>query len=244
MLLSTVITFIFLSLALYAGLFALWRIFEKEHIEETTVFLDKMVLSALVAIFISHLPGSFFALGHEPLSLGLFLNLLHGSFSWQVGYPVFALTLFLLLRDTWKDKFIVLDLGAISLSVFLGFVFLSRLVTTIVLGMVAPAQFSLLFLIITIISMCAFFGVSKLLVHIERQYRTYFWYRYRRSSAQSGFVSAVFLIAFGLIGISDALGSFPFEIISLPMFMVIWSIFTTVSGFILIYVRSGRLKGK
>lgn len=244
MLLFSIVHFIFLAIALYAGLFTLWRIFEKEHIEETTVFLDKMFLAGLIALFISHLPASIFSIGTVPLSLGLFLNMFSGSFSWQVAYPVFAMALFLLLKETWKDRFLVLDLGVIALSVFLGFVFVARLMTTIALGIIAPTQFSILFLILTIVCMIAFFLLSKALVHVERQYRTFFWYRYRRSSAQSGFVTAVFSIGFGLIGIVDAFGLYPFGLLSLPMFLIVWSIFMIVSGFVLIYVRSGRLKGK
>lgn len=244
MFLSTVVNVIFLSLALYTGLFTLWRIFEKEHIEETTVFLDKVFVSALIGILVSHFIPALFSIGKVPFSFGLFFNVFTGPFSWQIGYPVFVIALFLLARETWKDRFVVLDLGAIALSVFLGFVFVSRFITTLVLGFVAPTQFSLLFLILTAICMIAFFGLSKILVSIERQYRTYFWYRYRRSSAQAGFVSAVFCIGFGLIGGIDALGAAPFEVLSLPMFTLLWSLFTVVSGFVIIYVRSGRLKGK
>lgn len=62
---------------------------------------------------------------------------------------------------------------------------------------------------------------------LEREYRTFGWYRYRKTQAKSGFIFGLFLILFGI-----AIGLFG---------QLIFGILMLIFGVVLIYHRSGRM---
>ncbi|MBI1872137.1 hypothetical protein HYS10_01825, partial [Candidatus Collierbacteria bacterium] len=61
---------------------------------------------------------------------------------------------------------------------------------------------------------------------LEREYRTFEWYRYRKTQARSGFIFGSFLILFGV-----AIGVFGQFVLGILMLIL---------GVIFIYYRSGR----
>lgn len=65
------------------------------------------------------------------------------------------------------------------------------------------------------------------LYRLEREYRTFEWYRYRKTQARSGFIFGSFLVLFGI-----SIGIFFQPVLGILMF---------IFGIILIYYRSGRV---
>ncbi len=75
-------------------------------------------------------------------------------------------------------------------------------------------------------------GFSWLLTKLERGYRTFSWYKAKRSSANSGFVFASFCIGIGLIGNIGEVFHPSIDIFFFGLALLV--------GFMLLYVRSGR----
>ncbi len=70
---------------------------------------------------------------------------------------------------------------------------------------------------------------------LEREYRTFNWYRYRRTQARSGFVFGMYLV---FLGLTLALFSFVPKLAEMTLILGIASL---VLGAIFIYWRSGRV---
>lgn len=235
-----IVRVLFIVLASYVGLFSLWRISEREHVENLAGFLDKIGITAILALYAGKIPDLIFS--WQTLSIGRFINPLAGSYSWPVGVVVFLCFLFFFIRNNWKDPFLLFDLGVVPLSLFFGILFLFDVIEFAVTAILFKGELAPVYIIVKILAVIIFFAGSRILTYFENQYRTYFWYRYRRNSAQTGFVTAVFLVIFGLCNSMLVLADAPFSVISLAVFNLIISLAVVVSGFILLYIRSGRLR--
>lgn len=73
------------------------------------------------------------------------------------------------------------------------------------------------------------------LLRLEREYRTFLWYRYRRTQAKSGFIFGAYLFLLGLVTVAASLVPkfISADLISGGLYML--------SGGIFIYWRSGRV---
>ena len=71
--------------------------------------------------------------------------------------------------------------------------------------------------------------------NVEKKYRTYEWYRYKKTSARSGFIGGFSIALWGLLfGVEKIL------IDGLSWQYGLWSGILFVGGLILVYIRSGR----
>lgn len=244
MIIAGALTILFLVLSIYIAVFSVWRTFEREHVEDIPSSIDKMAIALLAGWYISRIPSLVELLLAGQLDLFSLLNPLHGIASWQVGVSLFLVIFYLLSRTLWKDNIALIDYIVVSLTVFLALYFLAQGIVTIVVDLLLGNALPIGFLARSLAGFFFFLGLGRLLAYLELQYRTFFWYRYRRSSAQTGFVTAVFCIATGLFGVLGSFAFLPFPLVSVPMFEILWSIVIVVSGFFILFVRSGRLKRK
>lgn len=242
MLILTILTSIFRLIALYIGLFSLWSIFEREHVEDTKTYIDRFLIAGLLGTYLSRLPALIAAHATTPITASALLNPLIGEYSLPVAIVCTGIILYALLRDHWPDRILLLDFTSMAVSVGLSVLFLGQTVIILITALVTRSLPSLQASLIASAGILYFLGLSRLLSYFERSYRTFFWYRYRRSSAQTGFVTAVFAIALGLFGILSGVFAYPFALVSLQMFSILWSLLVMVSGFVLLYVRSGRMR--
>lgn len=244
MILVLIVRLLLIALTLYVSLFSLWRMFEHEHVDDIPQATDRLIIAALIAVYLARIPSLVDLMSRHSTSPLSLLNPFVGEAHWQVGIIIFLVIFMIALRDTWRDRYALIDIMVVALTVCLAGSQLWAIVSLVLGSLLAGSAIPIGALVTLILSLVAFVILGRLLSYFERQYRAYFWYRYRRSSAQTGFVTAVFCMGAGIIGLIANLYLLPFSVISLPMFLTIWSLVTIVGGFVLLYIRSGRLKKK
>ncbi len=242
MIIIFLIRLVLIILTIYISVFFLWRTFEREHVDDVPMVLDRVFFASLIAWYLARIPSGIDMVISQTIAPLSLLNPMVGAASWQVAAILFCILFYHSLRENWRDRYAVLDFAVVAIPIFLTGYFSWQVLTLILSTLLTSAQFPVGYFVTTVLGVIYFFGLSRLLVYFERQYRAYFWYRYRRSSAQTGFVTSVFCIGLGLFGILHHIYLLPFTVLSLPMFLTVWSLFTMVGGFILLYIRSGRLK--
>ncbi len=240
----TILKALLVILSIYLTFFTLWRSLEREHVDDVPLALDRVIIASIVAWYLSRLPSGVDMLLRHTISPLALLSPMSASASWQVGVVLFCVSFYLLLRENWRDKYGLLDNVIVAVPIFLAGYMAWQAVTLVLSTLIGKTELPIAYLITLILGAAATYGISRLLVYFERSYRAYFWYRYRRSSAQTGFVTCAFLIVIGFLGILSNLYQIPYAIVSLPMFYTVWSLLTMVGGFVLLYIRSGRLKKK
>lgn len=244
MIVVLIIRIVLIALTIYLSFFSLWRSFEREHVEDVPMALDKVIIASLIAWYLARIPsGIEMILSHTIAPLAI-LNPLEAVSSWQVGIILFCIAFYVLMGDHWRDRYALLDFAVVTIPVFLAGYMLWQTFSLVITCILTNTAIPVGYIVTLIVGMIAMIGLSRLLAYFERQYRAYFWYRYRRSSAQTGFVTSAFLIGVGFLGMLFSLHQIPFGLLTITTFLTVFSLFTFVGGFILLYIRSGRLKKK
>lgn len=240
----SVISAVLLVIVTYVTLFFVWRKVDQEHLDGIESFFDVIFKSSLVAYGAGRLGYLLFSLRFPINSI----TQLWSSGVTSVSIPLliagFFLAFYRFSIPHWKDRFHLLDLISIGMACWLSLCFLCLTIvgvrpfigaTTVSVSLVSslllPAVISILFGLLFV-----------LLTQLEQVYRTFMWYRYRRSSAQSGFVVAAFLVGGGILLLARLLLfeglKFNFSFIG----ELIVTLLFILSGFIILYIRSGRFK--
>lgn len=240
----SVLSAILLIIVTYVTLFLVWRKVDQENIDGVETFFDAIFKSSVVAYAAGRVGYILFSL-RFPLSS---INQLWSAGISSVSIPLliagFFLAFYRFSIPHWKDRFHLLDLVSIGMACWLSLTFLCLTIVgirpflggatvsvSLVSSLVLPAVFAILFGLL-----------FALLTQLEQVYRTFMWYRYRRSSAQSGFVVAAFLVGGGLLLLARLL---LFEGIEFTVSFIgelIVTLLFILSGFIILYIRSGRFK--
>lgn len=92
-----------------------------------------------------------------------------------------------------------------------------------------------------IIFFLAFLLLDAGLWYLEPNYRTFDWYRRGKSSAKTGFLSSIFLIAFGVLGIFGRLFFVERRYFGVFDWDILMSLLSIVFGVWIMLVQSGRL---
>lgn len=240
----SVISTLLLLIVTYVTLFFVWRKVDQEHLDGIESFFDVIFKSSVVGYAAGRIGYLILSL-HFPISS---ISQIWSSGLSSVSIPLliagFFAAFYRFSIPHWKDRFHLLDLISIGMSCWLSLCFLclaimgvrpflgtSTVTTSLLSSLILPIIFALLFGLLFV-----------LLTQLEQVYRTFMWYRYRRSSAQSGFVVAAFLLGGGVLLLARLLlfegihwtFSFIGELIVTLLFVL--------SGFIILYIRSGRFK--
>lgn len=242
---------VFLFLGVFFGAYVFWKRGKEEHYSEMDLF-DSFLASLLFGFFLGRLAFIFFNIEQLGVNLIKWLDIF--------SYPGVNMTILFMaagiylyrfsLKKRW-DVFEVLDfsVGAFSLSQFfiwLGLFFDGTgfgVKTNLPVGMIFPSVFEkhhpvqLYYLIF-------YLGLFIYLVRVEYKYRTYAWYRHGKKTAQTGFLTSMFFVFFGLF-------TFIISFFSLPSFVVggvrldfFLSLFSLLFGLFLLGLRSGRISTK
>lgn len=231
-------------LSIVVGLFALWKKMRLERITSEEELLDKVLIATIGGVVVTRILLFLFS---QPL-FAKFVSISNGlSLTTTIETVVVVVSFFLLRRFTqeeWKDGFEILDYLCVPLTLFLAFLSLGMFLTSVIAVIFTQTQPNpppILFQdFYWLFPAVFYFILSPLLAFFERNYRTFLWYRHKRSSAQTGFVTAVFCIAYGIFGATIGwqqpsvmrIGDVPVE----PFLRLL----VMVSGFVILYVRSGR----
>jgi len=203
------------------GSFVFFKKARESHYEDKAI-LDSVVLSAFWGFIIGRV---IFAV----LNSSMFWN--HWSrLLLLTNYPGIdrfgavagvAFGLWLCLRKI-KEKF--LDwLDLVALGVFAG--------TAIFYSGLAVLSFMWQFVVLALIFLFTFVYFWN----VEKRYRTFDWYKNKRTSARSGFISGALISFWGLFYLVEKL-----LIVDFVWQVGVWSGVLFVGGLVLVYIRSGR----
>jgi hypothetical protein len=203
------------------GSFVFYKKASESHFDDRTI-LDSVVLAAFWGFILGRIAFAF-------LNLGMFWN--HWSRLFLLtNYPgldrfgVFvgvALGLWLSLRKI-KEKFLDWS-DLMSLGVLSG--------ASIFFAGLAIMAFMWQFVVLAFL----FLGAFVYFWNVEGRYRTFDWYRNKKTSARSGFISGFSIALTGLLFLAEKLltGSFVWQV-------GVWVGVLFVGGLVLVYIRSGR----
>ena len=229
--------------------FVIWRKLRRERVDNEDKIFDIILTSSLMSIIVGRLV--FIAFHFQTFGLDPVKWISFFQFPGVVGVVMllaWLLVFWKLLRNEWKDAIEQVDYLSIGVAFFLFLLALGDLfsqVCTLAQSFLPGASvvmpfFDIKILIVSSLYVLIFGFLFLFLSNVEKNYRTFLWYRARRRSAQTGFVVASFLIAYGLFGF--LLSWF------MPMSMVILGVgidpivklLVMLLGFVVLYVRSGR----
>jgi phosphatidylglycerol---prolipoprotein diacylglyceryl transferase len=238
---------LFLILAFFLASFIFWRKGREEHYSQADIF-DSFLISALIGAFVARaifIVFNFNSFGFYILNwfdLGMFpgINLIAGLIAAAIYMYRNA------IKNKW-DTFEVLDFWVTSIALGLSIYYLGSFfdgtgygyATNLPWGVVFPQiiephhpvqmYFALFYL-----------GLYVYLSKVEYLYRTFTWYRHGKKTAQTGFLTSIFLIAVAVFTFLMALlKPATLEFMSINFDMVI-SFGLAIFGLGLLYSRSGR----
>lgn len=244
-----VISVVWAVLTLVISGFVLWRKLRHERVD----FEDRIIDRALLAMVIGVVAGR------------LVYILLHGStFGWAIAkwislgsmpgiVDVFSLVIgllsfWLMLGKDWKDPVEILDYVGIGSAFFLFLISLgdgllqmiSYLFLSLEQSQASVPIFEPKSVVVPLVLAAAYLIFFILLSKLEKQYRTFLWYRAKRRSAETGFVFASFLMGYGLLGVTLGWLQPAAVMIAGINFDPIFKLLVGLVGIVILYLRSGR----
>jgi prolipoprotein diacylglyceryltransferase len=182
----TMSAFIFLAF-LWSG-FVFYKKAIEYHENEDVVFNAILLMGALCFVF----SRAWFVANKLDWFAGhwirvFFVKEYPGMSGWGVSLGVLVTVLFV-VKKTKKDLYNWLDLSALGLSAGIPIVYVAKGVLSI------PTDTNLIKGLL--LALWFFF-----LWWVEGEYRTFEWYRFRKTQARTGFVTGMFLIGFGLVNL-------------------------------------------
>lgn len=243
---------VFLLLGLLISGFVFWRRGREEHYREDQLF-DGFMLSAIGGFVAARIAYCLMHFSDFGFSLVAWLDVITRPGGIGLVGGIFAVII--LVRYSQKqrwDAFEILDMWVSAAAMGLGIVSLGMFVagtglgseTSWPVGLPSPAGNGMNVWPVQLISSIYFFVLYKALLWAENHYRLFDWYKNGRSVAQTGFVSAIALMAFGafellVVAIKPSqwvVAGFPFDALVYALLLGL--------GFVLLLLRSGRLISK
>lgn len=242
---KTMTLFVFLSLFLTA--FTYWRKGKQEH-HNQFLLLDSFVW----ACFVGWLVGRIVHIVLQWSEFGLnIINYIDIAAKPGMSLAAFTLASFVVLyrfanRNDW-DAFEVLDFWAMALSIGMVVLAVGWLAAGINFGYPTNLPWGINFPQVfdyrhptQIYTVLTYLAIFWSLVRVEYKYRTFKWYKAGRSSAQSGFLFAFFLIVGGVFWTLVSFLKVPQIVIFGLEIDWLLGLITSVSGLIILAVRRGR----
>ncbi|PIR59278.1 MAG: hypothetical protein COU69_00755 [Candidatus Pacebacteria bacterium CG10_big_fil_rev_8_21_14_0_10_56_10] len=240
--LNVMVTFAFL-----AGAFMFWRKGREEHYDEVEIF-DGFLLSTLFGLVVGR--WAFVMLNFEQFGLDVigWLDVVaRPGLSILAMLVSSALYLTKYARTKKWDAFEVLDFWALAVSFSLIFVWIGLFAAGQVAG--TPTQLPWAVPLpgldqrvhpVPLYFVLFYFGLYGYLLWAECRYRTFGWYRSRRSTAQTGFLLSVFLLGTGLFVTVTSFVTQPLWQLADASGQLVGGLVLAGLGGLMLYVRSGR----
>ncbi len=229
--------------------FILWRKLRRERVDNEDKIFDIIVFAAGASFIFGRLAFVLFHLQTFGTDITRWVSF--WQFPGIIGVVELLIGILLfwkLLRDEWKDAIEQVDYVTIALSFFLFLIGIGDVISQVTQiaqnafvqsGAVMPLLDIKTF-IVSVLYVISYGVLYLFLSAVEKNYRTFLWYRARRRSAQTGFVVACFLIGYGLFGfILSWFIPMSMEVFGFGLDPVI-KLLVMLLGFVVLYVRSGR----
>ena len=238
---------IFVIIAFFLASFIFWRKCKEEHYREAEIF-DGFLISAILGSLIARavfILFNFKIIGFHVLSWFDFTKF--PGINLIAGLAVAAFLLYkTAVRNKW-DEFEILDfwVTGVALGLFVyylgtffdgtGYGYATNLPWgTVFPNLIEPHHPVQMYFALFYLSLYLY------LSRVEYTYRTFFWYRHGKKTAQTGFLTAVFLIFVSVATLVLAIFKpATLEFMGINLDMVI-SGFMAVFGTVLLFIRSGR----
>ena len=236
-----------LVIAFLTGLFFLWKQAKEEYYDVVQLF-DHVSIAFLWGVIASR--GAFILLQWQEFGVDIIKWISIYQHPGYIGLAGLVVGLLIIVRKASQSRWNVyelLDFLSISLVASLGIISVGNFIsgvgfglpTDLPIGMSFPGVFDLrhpVQLYSAVALLILFFVLKKM----SKEYRTFFWYRVNRRTAQPGFVFSVFLMCYSVIQIGLIpftptillLGGVAIEYMIYPIFLGL--------GLGLLWVRSGR----
>lgn len=238
---------LFLVLAFLGVAFFYWRKGREEHYDESQLF-DGFLLSSLYGFLIGRIGFiilQFAEFGLRPLLwLDIFSHPGVNLFIGMVGAGIYLY--WFALQQRW-DEFEITDFWVQALSFGLGIIWLGLFFdgssfgfpTSLPWGIVFPGVFEKhqpLQLYFAIFYLLQFWYLAR----SEYHYRTYSWYRAGHNTAQTGFLTSLFIAQTGLFSLlMSFLAPGQFVVYGVVFDSLIYFLMM-LAGIALLFIRSGR----
>jgi phosphatidylglycerol:prolipoprotein diacylglycerol transferase len=238
---------LFLVVAFISAAFLFWRKSREEHYEETQVF-DGFLLSTVFGFVMGRLGFILLNFDHFQLNILKWLDVVnHPGMTILIGLIAAGIHLFRFSAKHKWDVFEILDFWVMGLSCGLGIMWLGLFLdgsgfgypTSLPWGMVFPGVFEkhhptqLYFALF-------FLTLFWYLSWVEYRYRTFSWYRAGKNTAQTGFLTSMFIFFTGLLSLVVAFvrpAQLTFQGINFDMILFLGMMMLGVG---LMFSRSGR----
>lgn len=238
---------LFVVLSFFLASFIFWRKGREEHYSEADIF-DSFILSALIGSLVARavfIVFNFNTYGFNLLSWFDLRN--YPGINLIAGLAAAAIYIYKTsVKNKW-DEFEVLDFWVTSVSLGLavysvgtffdgtGYGFSTRLPWGVVFpALIEPHHPVQIYF--TLFYIALYFYLFK----VEYSYRTFTWYRHGKKTAQTGFLTSMFLIAVGVFTFIMAFFKpATLEFLGINFDMVI-SLLAGLFGVAILYSRSGR----
>jgi len=238
---------LFVVISFFLASFIFWRKGREEHYSEADIFDSFLISTFLGSIFarIVFIAFNFNIFGFHLLSwfdMQNFpgINLIAGLIV-AAGYIYKTAS-----KNKW-DEFEVLDFWVTSVSLGLAVYYIGTFFEGTGYGYATSLPWGVVFpqlvephhpvqMYFTLFYVTLYFYLSK----VEYSYRTFTWYRHGKKTAQTGFLTSVFLILVGLFTFFMAIlkpGTIEFMGINFDMVI---SLISGLFGISILYSRSGR----
>ena len=238
---------VFVVIGFFLSAFLFWRKGREEHYDEGMIF-DAFLLSALVGFVSSR--AAFIALHFSQFGVFIlrWLDSIHyPGFNITAGLVAATFYLYRRAQSNRWDTFEVLDFWVMSVSFGLSLFHLGTFFAGIGYGYQTNWYWGVVFpnllephhpvqLYFAFLYFCLSFFLSK----VEYSYRTFEWYRYGKKTAQTGFLTAFFLIFSACFSLAMSFFHLPVLVWDNLSFDRLLAGFFLVVGLGLLYVRSGR----
>ncbi|PWU23083.1 hypothetical protein C5B42_04125 [Candidatus Cerribacteria bacterium 'Amazon FNV 2010 28 9'] len=232
--------------AVFVTSFSLWRKLSHERVGQEEKVFDTLLEATVLSVVVARLAFIFIQFSIFHFSFDKWIDIVQFPGSLEgVGLCVLCISFVRLLGETWRDRVEITDYVSISLALFLFLHSLGNGINALFLNIGAvvtggSTHLSFLGSLILFMFSIVYLGLYLFLNKIEKEYRTFMWYRSSRRSAQTGFVVACFFIGYGLIGF--LLGWFTPSVVTFAgiNFDPLLKLLVMVGGVVVLYVRSGR----
>jgi len=238
---------LFLILAFLGVAFLFWRKGREEHYEESQLF-DGFLLATLFGFFMGRIGFIVLQFGSFGLNILSWLDIWsRPGFNMLVAILAASVYLYRYAHNQRWDEFEITDFWVQAVSFGLGLIWLGLLfdgssfgyATTMPWGVVFPGVFekhqpTQLFMAVF------FFAQFAYLAWVEYRYRTFSWYRSGKNTAQTGFLTSMFVLFTGLF--SFILSFFmPGQLVlqGTAIDSLVYAVMAILGG-LLLFHRSGR----
>lgn len=234
-------------LSVLGGLKAFWQKARSEHYD-LWFYFDGLFYAAVIGFLAARLSYALMHFTRFWSNPAAIIKIWSYPGLWApAGLVASAGVMIWVARQQKRDVFETLDFFSILMSWFLGFYWLSRFAVGAAAGVSTSLPIGLMFPQrvepahpIQIYAAATYLLLHRYLLWAEPRFRFFLWYRSKKRTAKSGYLTAVFMIITGLLGVLLGFIRYPFILVlDFEINQLFYAIMFTL-GWIVLLARSGK----